>query len=334
MRILGLFRKKHKKAEPTQSSAQVISQTKVEPKISKKQGLGLIDPSHIARSWVDKASQIADQVIMLEAVGTGTGTMMQVNSANAMRLVSAIDEALQKSPDDLDLLVAKSGALCCAMQFKTAEEVLDQVLSISPEHFEARMRKDHWETWQHLFAFPTWSDKATTLHSVMAAHLQQARQIQIIRDGLQVGIAIVKSVQRQEFPPQGLSSRMRSKWEPVWSDTPYGAIVAHYLLVEDVPADPWKNEGFLPTFVPDEVIPASGYWLLQRMSNIGSCFLVLAEGKRILYNKRYVFPSELGSTLRSISQKVTQKAAGKDLNAFQNACQWHMQNFDMGRVRF
>jgi hypothetical protein len=78
-----------------------------------------------------------------------------------------VDRALETSPQDLDLLVAKSGALCCAMQFKTAEEVIDTVLSMAPLHFEARQRKDHWDAWRHLFQFPAWSDAAATLHPVM-----------------------------------------------------------------------------------------------------------------------------------------------------------------------
>jgi acyl carrier protein len=296
-----------------------------------KVGLGLADPRHGARQWIDEAAKTADDAIKLTAAGDGS--LLETNSTDAMRLVSAIEKALEKSPDDLDLLVAKSGALCCAAQFKTAEEILDRVLAINPEHFEARMRKDHWERWQHLFQYPPWTEAARTLHPVMSAHLAHEHRMQIVRDRLQVGIAVVTSVQSQDFP-QGLSNTMRSKWEPVWSDTPYGAIVAHYVLVEDNPADPYKPEAFLPAFVPDEVAPQSGYWLLQRLSHLGSCFIVLAEGDEVLYNRRYLFPEALQSTLRSIVEKMVRKAARKDPAAFQQACQWHMENFDMKRIRF
>jgi len=120
----------------------------------------------------------------------------------------------------------------------------------------------------------------------------------------------------------------------VWSNTPHGAMVAHYLMVEDNPANPYKAEGFLQTSVPDEVTPSSAYWLLQRMSNIGSCFLVIADGSNVLYNTRYVFPDALRSTLRSISDKLVGQSARTDVAAFQRACQWHMQNFDLNRIRF
>lgn len=297
--------------------------------MQKKVRLGLADPNHKAKEEIDKASHIASKFISLSVAGNITITSGVANT----HLVSAVDKALEKAPTDLDLLVAKSGALCCAMQFKSAGEVIDQVLSIDPEHFEARQRKDHLGRWPHLFQYPPWSEATTTLHPVMAAHIQQKHQIQIVRDGLQVGIAIVRPVSLQQFP-KGLSSRMRSKWEPVWSDTLYGTIIAHYLLVEDDSSNPMKIEAFLPTFVPDEVTPLSGYWLLQRMSRIASCFLILVDSHKVLYNKRYVFSDKLKSTLLSISQRVVNKAASQDIEAFRNACQWHMQNFDLQCINF
>ncbi|HEY4688701.1 MAG TPA: hypothetical protein VIK33_05270 [Anaerolineae bacterium] len=293
--------------------------------------LGLADPGHPARQQIDLASRIADDAIQLMAAGDST--MLSTNSADGARLVEAIDTALAQPPDDLDLLVAKSGALCCALQFKTAEEVIDRVLSIDPNHFEARQRKAHWEKWSHLFQFPSWSATTGTLHPVMAAHLRHARQVQLVRDGLQIGVAVVRPVQRQDVAP-GLSNRMRSKWEPVWSNTPSGAVVAHYLLVEDDASNPFRAEGFLPTYTPDEATPAAGYWLLQRMSRINSCFLVLTDGQQVLYNVRYAFPDALKSTLHTIVERMERQPTRPNTAAFQQAMQWHMNNFDMKRIRF
>ncbi len=292
---------------------------------------GLEDPNHPARQQIDRASAIADQAVEIQVVGDGT--IISSNTAAGMEIVAAIDAALEKAPGDLDLLVAKSGALYYAMQFKSAEEVIDQVLAVDPQHFEARMRKDHWADWPNLFTYPSWSEKATVLHPWMAAQVQANRPVQIVRDGLQTGIAIVRGMRRQDFP-QGLSPQMRSKWEPVWSETPYGAVVAHYTLIEDNPADPLKAEAILPTFVPSEMTPASGYWLLHRLNALRSCFIVITEGSQVLYNKRYMLPDSTRKTLRSIVEKITQRAAGPDLLAFQRAQQWHMQNFDMARVHF
>ncbi len=290
--------------------------------------LNQTNPTHPAHAQIEVAAQLADQVIHLNTVGDFTS--MQIDGAGAMQLVAAIDEALVQAPDDPDLLVAKSGALCCAMQFKTAEEVLDQVLVSCPDHFEARMRKDHWSDWNNLFLFPPWSDKATRLHPLMA---QAGQLVQVVRDGLQLGVAVVRPVQRSMFP-RGLSSQMRSKWELVWSETPYGPIVAHYIMVEDDPFDPFKAEGTIAPIVVEKDVPNSGYWLLKRLALLRSCFLVLADGDTVLYNRRYLFPDSFVATLNTISQKMTYQKVGRDQGAaFQRAMHWHEQNFDMARIR-
>jgi len=320
---MGIFKKlfSGKRAEP-----QAPTPEAKKPPMA----LGLADPNHAARQLIDEASHIADQIIRVSMMGDRVA--VSVNSVDAMQLVSAIEKALEKARDNLDLLVAESGALCCALQFKTAEEVIDHVLSINPEHFEARQRKEHWGKWEHLFQYPSWSTTVRTLHPVRAANLRHEHPIQLVRDGLQIGIAVVRSAQSHEFP-KGLSSRVPSKWEPVWSDTPYGSIVAHYMLIKDNPADPWRGESFLPTFVPSEVSPSSGYWLLQRMSHIPSCFIILADGHNVLYNTRYVFPDALRSTLQTISDKVVHQSARQDPIAFEKAYQWHVNNFDIRRIR-
>jgi acyl carrier protein len=328
-------------AKPNQYQAEILqqgivevtykTQAKIRAEIGRKvYKLGLSDPSHPARRPIDEASSTADQTIRLSAIGDAV--LSETNSAAAMQLVSAIERALEKEPDDLDLLVAKSGALCCAMQFKTAEDVIDHILSIDPEHFEARQRKDYWLEWEHLFQYPSWSTAAKTLDPVMSARFQHQHVVQLIRDGLQIGIAIVRPAQSREFP-MGLSNRTPCKWVPIWSDTPYGAIVAHYAVIEDNPADPWKGESFLPTGVPEKATPASGYWLLQRMCHASSCFIILTDGHNVLYNSRYVFPDTLRSTLSAISDKMESQSARHDSRAFQQASQWHMNNFDMRRVR-
>jgi acyl carrier protein len=324
-------------AKPDQYEAEILQQAvvevtyktkaKIRAEIGKKTyRLGLADPNHPARQFIDEATRIADTVVQLNV------NLMETNSISSMQLVSAIERALEKEPEDPDLLVAKSGALCCAMQFKTAEEVIDHVLSIDPEHFESRQRKEFWQKWEHVFQFPPWSPAAKTLHPVMSEHFQHQHSIQLIRDGLQIGIAVARPAQSREFPG-GLPDRTPSRWVPIWSDTPYGAIVAHYTVIEDNPADPWKGEAFLPVSIPDETTSASGYWMLQRMCRINSCFIILTDGHNILYNNRYIFPDTLKSTLLEISDKMIRQSAKKDTEAFQKACQWHMNNFDMRRVR-
>jgi hypothetical protein len=315
-----------------QASVQVLHKTpaRIRAEIGRKvHKLGLADPSHEARAQIDEAARHADQTVKITAYSDGT--ILETNSIDGMRLVSLVDAALEQAPDDLDLLLAKSGALCCGMQFKTAEEVLDEVLAKDSHHFEARQRKDNWEKWRDLFQYPSWSTNNKSLHQAMAAHFQQQHSIQIVRDGLQVGIAVIRPYSSQNFP-RGLSASMSSKWVPLWSDTPFGGIVAHYVIVNDNPSDPYKGEGFLPTSVPNEMAPASGYWLLRRMCKINSCFIIFTDGQSVVYNSRYVFPDSLKTNLNNITEKMIRAAAAPNNQAFQQACQWHMNNFDLKYV--
>jgi hypothetical protein len=61
--------------------------------------------------------------------------------------------------------------------------------------------------------------------------------------------------------------------------------------------------------------------------------LVLAEGARVLFNVRCTFPMELRATLTTILSKRAKLTSEMDSATFMRACQWHMNNFDMGNVR-
>jgi len=289
--------------------------------------LGLADPDHPARKEIDQASTLASEVVSLFVGG------FSCHSGDAMRLVSLIDNALEKSPNDLDLLVAKSGALCLALKFKTAEEVLDKVLSIDPNHFEATQRRLYPDKWPHLFAYPPWSESTTTLHSIILNHLQRKFILQIIRDGLQTGIGIFRPATMSQFP-KGLTSDMRCKWQPLWSETPYGPIIAHYTLIEDDPENPYVAEAFLNPSITDEVNPFSGYWLIRRLTTLSSCFVVLTDGHKILYNRRFVFPDSLRRELKTISERILEERPRLDEKTWRSAIQWHTQHFNMKNIRF
>jgi hypothetical protein len=327
-----LFGKKQEKNEVVggapRSPAAATSSPARAPETSP---LGLMDPDDVARKEIDQATAFADRAIQLNPAGHDI--VLTSLSPSSMELASYIDKAITKAPHDLDLLLAKSAALCCAAQFKAAEELVDQVLSIKPDHFQARQRKQHWNTWKHVLSYPPWSSSSTSLDLVMQTHVEHGHAVQLIRDGLQIGIAVIRSVQSDEFP-KPLSNTMRSKWEPVWSETPSGPVVAHYMVLEDNPADPYKTELFLPIFVPTKAVAGSGYWLLQTLPHVGSCFCVFAVGTRVIYNRRYVFPEQLRSALRSIADKVIKYGPSSNDSAFDKAVQWHTQNFDLKRIRF
>ena len=292
--------------------------------------LGLVDPNHPARKEIDEASTLADEVISLYMFG---GTLITACSQeDGMRLVSAIDKALEKAPKDLDLMVAKSGALCLAGKDSEAKKLIDKVLSFNPNHFEAKQRKKYWNEWPHLFNFTSWSEKAENLHHVLVEGLQRIEKVQIIRDTLQLGVAVFMHVDPSKIPD--LTPEMSCRWEPVWSDTPHGSVVAHYAIVEDTKGNRLVTESFLPTFVPERPLIESGYWLLKRLAATPSCFIVVTDGQKVLYNKRYVFPEELRKKLRLFAERLDKETQKGDIKAFLMARKWHMDHFNPKGVIF
>ena len=100
-----LFGSKTENAPPTAVSSGNLS-------------LGLADAKHRARQAIDIGSSLADSAARLEVAGDRI--LFSALSPQAMKVVEAIDQALQQAPGDQNLLIAKSAALCCAAQFKSA----------------------------------------------------------------------------------------------------------------------------------------------------------------------------------------------------------------------
>jgi hypothetical protein len=287
--------------------------------------LNLSDLNHVAHQQIDEACQIADRIIDLSP------GVFSVTNTEALRLAAAIDKALSVDPGNPNLLLAKASALSCALQNGAAKEVIGQVLASDGQNFEALMRRDHWAKWGHLFFYPTWSSSSSSLHPVMARSLKLNQAVQLVRDGLQIGMAIVKDATGQS---SGLSNKMRSTWWPVLADTPYGPVVAHYVLIEDDPAAPLRMESLLTPSKPEEADPYHAYWLLQRMSQLSSCYIVATDGERVVHNVRHGFSQALKSELQRICQALAGKSPVADSTRQRNAMQWYMNNCKMPTIQF
>jgi hypothetical protein len=74
--------------------------------------------------------------------------------------------------------------------------------------------------------------------------------------------------------------------------------------------------------------------LLKRLCHLASCFLVLTDGTKVLYNARYLIPEDARVVLWKIAGAITREPSAADTAAFQRAAQWHSQHFDLGCVRF
>ena len=288
-------------------------------------------PTESLEDIIAEASRVAQKGIAV--VRTADGSIVQSDSMTAAKLVEVLDKALALSPDDPDLMIAKSDGLALAMQFKGAEDILDELLARSPDNFEARTRKEHWGEWSSAFTLPEWSPATTSLPPAMAEDLAAGRSVQAVRSGVKAVIAIVRPVPAGEMAP-GLGNQTRSMWEPVWSQTPSGSVFAHYVVVEDDPSSPYRAEGFLPLYRSEQAVRAGGYWLVRQLANADGCFIVLADGSRVLHNRWFAFPAHVKAHLVAMAGELDTTSPAPDPAAFGQAVQWHSNTFDMDQIAF
>jgi hypothetical protein len=289
----------------------------------------LADSAHPAREQLEQVVKIVDQYVQVELVGERTATKISAPVGEMERAVSVLDEAIAICPDDMDLFVAKACVLHASAQFKSAEEVLDIVLSKVPDHFEAKMWKSHWETWSDALRFPKWDERLSSLHPVMATHLRLDHRVQIVRDGMQKTLAIVTGVQGPPF-----DSRTEVKVEWVLSKTPYGPLVAYYPKIIEPSGEPSTLEAFLPMFQPTAFSPIEGYFLVQQLAFTPYCFVVLVSENTILLNRRIVFGQNTIQKVRDMASQLASAQSYLPQHKFQSAMQWHMNNYDMERLAF
>lgn len=293
--------------------------------------LRLNAPDHPARKQLEEAARIIDQYVQVEVVEDRTVTEISAPAEELRKAITILDEAIALCPGDMDIFVAKAGILNASTQFKSAEEVLDLVLSKDPDHFEAKMWKNHWETWSDAFRFPKWDELSSSLHPVMATHLRIGHRVQLVREGMQKVLAIVLGVQGSPF-----DKRTQVKVEWVLSKTPYGPLVAYYSKIIEPFGEPSTMEAFLPIFQPqsNQVSPLEGYFLMQQLAFTTYYFVALTNGYDVLFNCKTVPGEKTIRKIREITSQLVSSQSFLPQYQFQEAMQWHMNNFDMARLTF
>lgn len=285
------------------------------------------DQSNLSK-LIAEASTIAEKGIVLEQ--SGKMWSVSTNTDVGFDLTDAIEKALATSPNNVELLLAKYATLNFAYHSEDAKEVLQKALDIDPNNFDAKMLRDFPTSWQNLFHFPAWSEDRTVLHPVMTEWLNKGQSLQIIRDELGIGIAIVNPAKSDNFP----SAIRRSAWKLIWTKTPHGHIAFHYSLIECSPDKIYKQEAGIPHIADDAPTVRSGYWILRRLPYVKSCFIVYTDGSKVLYNSKFVFPKSLRTSLAAMDKDLEALGAVRSAASCQAAANWYMQNVDFEAIKF
>jgi hypothetical protein len=254
--------------------------------------------------------------------------------SSAQAIIEAIDSCLNHHPGDVSLLLTKSSALRCLMQMKSAEDLIDEVLTRDPAEFDARLVKDEWAVWPHVLQLPPCSEGMSRLPQALMDGIASERTVHLVRDGISIGVALVHDVSDIRFR-NGLSQAMRCKWDFVPAETPYGRIVAHYPIVDDDPASPYRQEFFLNVNRPQKVNALTGYWLVQRLARLNSCLIVLARSDRVQYSRRFSFSEQARAQLDELAaQLINDPKPVAGIDGYRRAVKWHMDHFDFESVHF
>ena len=289
--------------------------------------LRLVDPAHPARRQLDLAAKIVHQNVTVEL--RGERTAMVARADELAKSLPLLDEAIAACPNDADLLVAKASIVnALSAQSNASKEVLDLALTRDPNHFEARTWRDHSENWQHALRFPSWDDRESSLHDVMAAHLRLGHRVQIVRDGLQKAVAVVAEI---GGPPLDTRTKVKLHW--LLSETPYGPLVAYYCRIEEPTGEPSTTEGFLPILAPS-YSPIEGYSLFQQLAFTPYCFVVFVDGSSVALNRKIILSD---SAIAKVRQMASQLASAKKylpIEDFQSAMDWHTNHCSMGQLTY
>ena len=284
--------------------------------------LRLADPDHPARHELDEAVAIVDRDAEVHAAVLSTSTAL-------LEAIPHLDAAIEATPEDLDVLVAKAAVLAGGLQFASAEEVVDAVLARDSDHFEARTWKEHWSSWKTALAYPAWSEDAHDLHPVMSEHLGAGHRLQIVRDGLQKTLAIVIELQG---PPVDRNAKLSVDW--ILSRTLAGPLVAYYTRIKEGSRDPSLTEAFLPIFEPSAFAPFEGTFLVRQLGFSPYCFVVLADTNHVRFNRRLVYEGDGLRKVHELAAEVAATTSWLPQERFREAMQWHMDHFDMERMTF
>lgn len=286
------------------------------------------DQNSLSKQLIAEASDIAEKGVDLKQ--SGTIWSVSTNTDVGRNLVEAIDKALANSPNNAELLLARYAAFNFAYHCEDANEVLQQAIDKDPNNFDAKMLRDYPQSWQTLFDFPAWSEDRKVLHPVMIEWLNKGQSLQIIRDGLEIGVSVVNPAKSDNFP----SSIRRSAWKLIWTRTPHGHIAFHYSLIDCGADKVYKQEAGVPHIADAAPTVRSGYWLLRRLFHVKSCFIVYADGNKVLYNSKYVFPNSLRTSLAAMDKDLEALGEVRSASSCQAAANWYMQNVDFASIKF
>ena len=230
--------------------------------------------------------------------------------------------------------------------FEVAIPELRRVLEQDPTHYEARQQVAYGPRWHDAFSYPAWVSPApvntgetlpASIRGLLPPGQQPATRLVLLREG---GTKIAAFLSRT--PRQGWTKlptpEMEARLHLVLSRTPYGPIIAVYIVVDDDAANPYIGETFLNPHdpgQPHEDACQLGQNMLEQIARQDRTYLIFAdEHDRLLLSRRLVFDASTQvSTARMLYEVQSLPPQVMDQERFRQAAQWHMEHFSLDQVK-
>jgi hypothetical protein len=291
-------------------------------------------PSYSALS--NEVSALVNQaleIIETKAVQIAPSTIIKYggDASQSMRAAEILEQAYHLQPDHPWLHYAWASALHLAMQYKTAREEMERLLTAHPSFYWAKFSVDGWDQWDGLFTLPPWYPGITTVHPAISAEVKRGYVLGT-RQGLQPRATLFLRDASSEF--QGLSTlgSMRIDITTVLSDTePLLAVV--YARIWDNPTDPYQVEALgLPLYPRGSKLRCKyEYLCLQE----GIDFAIIDNRDRILLNKRLPTPNRMKQVHADLFNRLS-KSAGREYSDMElvSAVRTFQDHFALSDVRY
>jgi hypothetical protein len=166
---------------------------------------------------------------------------------------------------------------------------------------------------------------------------QPATRLVLLREGGNKLAAFLSRTPRNAWavpPTPDLPARLHVRV----SRTPFGPIVALYIVVEDHVQNPYIGETFLnphdPGYPADDAC-LLGQHLLEQLARQDRTYLIFAdEHNNLLLSRKLSFDSTTQVMIaRSLYEVQTLPPQVMDAERFRQAAQWHMQHFSLDQIK-
>jgi hypothetical protein len=299
------------------------------------------------RSYMaERARELYRQGIVQMADGVQPGARgYKVDPGSARMSALAFKGAVELVPNSVVYRYLYGVALRYAEGFEVAIGEFRRVLELDPNYYEARQQIAYGPRWHDAFSYTPWlpapvgpgDELPEPLMALLPASRDPITRLALLREGSSKVVAVLTRTPRSAWA-RPLTEAVPAHIDMMLSRTPHGPIVAFYLIVDDKPDDPYKGETFLnphdpgyPTYDACQL----GQNLVAQLSKQDHTHLIFVdENNRLILSRRLDLGPRTQVTIAQCLYDIqTLPAQTMDTQRFQQAAQWHMQNFSLDQVQ-